>query len=374
MKMVIQRISDEIVFLLTSTSPTYLRDALDLMFYPSQVDYRFRYDKKWLPEDFKLDDESIMKEKAQELVGKEAILVHILTEKHNEGYRILEFLPIRKAIIHDVKILGQFLWLGFTLGDWISYHQGSSNKEANEHHELFKQWTPKNSQDYVNDLVFFVKDFKIETIPDDSSEEDEEVLSNWAHIASHMSRFCHSASTETPVFMKLISVKDIDSHKGLNAKSLDSTQRGFELRAGKSYSLDIAQYCGENIEPFEIELKSPLESVMPTLGKAEVRGKYDMLRFMINCKSIEREQISTLSLEPSGENDWLIARALLTIKIKTGKWRNLWLPLLLFALSTFATSEQFGKFLAGQEYNIWILFLGALGTIFSTISLLFLRR
>jgi hypothetical protein len=366
--------SESVVFLLTSTATPYLRDALDLMFYPSQLNYRFRYDKKWLSKNFKLADGGISKSVIQELVGKKAILVHILTEKEDQQYKILEFLPLREATIHEVKILGGFLWLGFTLGDWIVYHQESTDSKVNEHHETFRRQTPENSRDQVEELVFLVNDFKVETIPDDPTGENEEVLSNWTRLAGHMSRFGLRCSKKTLIFMKLVSLKSIEAKKALSAKPLDSKERGFTFEAGKSYSFNIAEYCGTNIEPFEMKLKTQIDKITPTVEKAEVRGKYDMLNFLINCKPAQKESISAILFEPSNAKDYLITKALLKVKIKTGKWRTLWFPLLLFGFSTFVTSEQFLKLIAGEAASYGILVVGAIGTILSTISLLFLRH
>jgi len=366
--------SDSVVLLLTSTSPPYLRDALDLMFYPSQINYRFRYDKKWLSPEFKSADGRISKEKVQKMVNKKAILVHILTKKKEQQYKILEFLPIREATIHEVKILGEFLWLSFILENWIVYHKEAANGEINEYHELFKRQIPEDSRDIVTQLLFFVKRIEVDTIPDDPTGENEEVLSNWTLIAGHMSRLGSCASEKALIFMKLVSLKNIDTKKVLRAKILDSDQRGFEFEAARSYSFDIAEYCVKNIEPFEIELKTQMDRITPILGKAEVRGKYDMLHFMIDCKQTTKGYTSAVLFEPPNAKDYLTSKASLTVKIKARNWRNLWLPLLFFAVSTFATSEQFLSFLSGQAINYWTLAFGALGTIGSTISLLFLRK
>lgn len=363
--------NNSVVFLLTSTSPPYHRDALDLMFYPSQIDYRFRYDEKWLSHELKSDNGRISKEEVQKLVGKKALIIHILTE---EKYKILEFLPIREATIHEVKILGEFLWLSFILRDWIVYQEKAVEGKVNEYHELLKEKIPKNSRNTINQLVFLVKKFGIETIPDDPTGENDDVLSNWTLIAGHMSRVGLRASKKALIFMKLVSLKNIDSKKALCGKILDSNQRGFELESDKSYSLEIAEYCTVDIKPFEIELKTEMDRIMPTLGKTEVRGKYDRLYFIINCRPTDKESLSTIIFEPSDSEEYLISKALLMIKIKTRKWRNLWLPLLLFGVSTFATSDQILLFLAGQTFNYGILFVSGLGTIISTISLLLLKK
>jgi len=367
--------SDSIVFLLTSTSATYHRDALDLMFYPSQISYRFRYDKKWLSQEFKLADGRLSKDEILTLVGKKAMLVHIQTEEKDGQYKILEFLPIREATIQEVKILGEFLWLNFTLGDWIIYHEESIGDKVNEYHELFRSQTPKDSRDTVNQLVFFVKKFGVKTMPDDPTGKDEEVLSNWTLIAGHMSRFGFQAAKRALVFLKLVSIRNVDDGKVLRGKILDSSQRGFEFEADKSYSFDIAEYCGRNIEPFEIELKTQADKIEPILGKAEIRGKYDMLHFIVNCKAAKKDYVSMLLFEPSsGGQDNLVSRALLQVRIKTRKWRNVWLPLLFFGVSTLLTSEQFLSYLAGEAINYGVLTAAVSGTIISTASLFFLRK
>jgi hypothetical protein len=364
--------SDRIVFLLTSTQEPYLRDALDLMFYPSGVEYRFRYDKKWLSPELKSSDGRISNENVKKLVGMKALLIFILTEKKNDQYLIHEFLPIREATIHDAKPLGEFLWLGFILGDWVVYHQESLEGEVNEHNEALKSHIPKNSREVVKQLVIFAEKPDVETIPEEFTGGSEDVLNNWTIIAGHMSRFSRVLKQKL-IFTKLVSLREIDNNAPICAKLIDSNQRGFELKAGRSYSMDIAEYCGQKVEPFEIKIKTQEDKIAPIIDRVEVRGKYDRLQFMINCKEVRDTCISALSLEPPVIEDYLISKPMLQLKIKVSRWRNVWLPLLLFAFSTFITSEQLLQSFVGQPINYLLLGISALGTIGSTISLLLLK-
>lgn len=367
--------ANDFVFLLTSTEDPYFRDALDLMFLPSSIRYRFRYNRKWVSEEFKLPNGQFAKTKVERLVGKRAIIVHILTERKNDDYRILEFLPIREALINEAIILGEFLWLNFTLGNWILYHKDVTGTGVNEYHKAFRDHTPPDSRDAVKRLIFLTESFKVETISDNPETENIETLSNWTRIVGHMSSFStrRRDSSKNAIFMKLVRVKDMTANKILYVKALDPDKHGFEFESEHSYAIDILEYTNRKVEPFELEIKTQAQTISPTLGKSEVRGKYDMLRFLVYCEPADQDRVSTLLFEPTNA-DFLISRTLVWIKIKTRKWRYFRIPLLTFAISTFVASEQFFRVIAGQTVDYWALLFGVIGTIGSTIGLMYLKK
>lgn len=370
----------ETVFLLSSTAQPYQRDALDIVFLPSNVSYRFRYDKKWLSPKLKTANGEIITEKALDLKGKEAIIVHILIENEegikNEqiNYGVLEYLPLRKARINQVRILGEFLWIGFILGDWITYNKSSENG-INEHHEFIKNQVPTNP-DILDELVFVKKGVKMSTTPENFEETDDRVLKNWNLIASHVSRYSYEYNErgKYPVMLKLIGVCSADSETTIIPKKIGQNLYGFELTSGESYFCDIAEFCSEGIEPFELELIMAEKSITPTIKTSEVRGKYDVLRFMMSCNSVQKDQLSMIHFQPIGLKERGISRAQLWIKLKSRKWENLILPLIGFGVSTFISSSQFLNLITQQPFNLPLLIASALGTIGSIISLRFLRK
>ncbi len=94
---------------------------------------------------------------------------------------------------------------------------------------------------------------------------------------------------------------------------------------------------------------------------------------LVFSKPVNHDNVSTLTFESTSEN-YAISRTFFWIKVKTRKWVYVGIPLFFFAVSTIFTSGQFFKLISGQTTDFGALIFGALGTIFSTVSLLFLRK
>lgn len=268
---------DKTILLLSSTASPYIKDILDLLFLPSGVRYRFRYSKEWVQADF------LTKDGSKVLLDKRAIIAHIHTKKENEGdYKILEFIPIREAKIDDVKVLGEFLWVSFVLGDWIHYHEAQAAK-LNEYHELFKKQVPIDSREYVNKIMFSVDRFDIDTIPDDPTGDDEEVLRNWTQLTRQIAGL---EPHQNSIFTKMLALKDFNTKKSVSPTILGEHVAGYQLGTGRVYSIDVAQYSpGERqIASFNLNLLVPTV-ITPIKGEAEVKGRYDILDFDNCCET-----------------------------------------------------------------------------------------
>lgn len=362
------RKEERTVFLLTSTTFPYIKDALDLLFLPSGGHYRFRYRKEWLPNEF------LTKEGVQRLQGKDAIIIHIHTKKEKkEVYRILEFIPIRKARIDSVRVLGEFLWVQFILGDWIYYHKALKAGEFNEFHELLKTEVPQDSRDFVRKIMFFVRKFDIETIPDDPSGENDEVITNWTLIASHIGKL---EPHQNSIFTKILSVKDMNTRKSISPKSLDTHITGYELKAGRVYSIHIVQYYpgGKETIPFNLSLATS-KAMTPIKGEAEIKGKYDLLHFIINCASSSKTANTFMAFRVSPRQQYLISEPFFNIRIK-GEWGKVASSLLIFGIGVILTNTtaQFVELMAGRQVNVVAIGGAIIGSLFSTLGLILLRR
>jgi hypothetical protein len=97
------------------------------------------------------------------------------------------------------------------------------------------------------------------------------------------------------------------------------------------------------------------------------------LHFLVFCKPTKRDSVSTLSFEPLSQN-YEMSRTFFWAKIKTRKWVYVGIPLLFFAISTIFTSEQFFKLISGQPTDFGALIFGSIGTVFSTVSLFYMRK
>lgn len=362
------RKEERTIFLLTSTTFPYIKDALDLLFLPSGVHYRFRYKKKWLPNEF------LTKEGAQRLQGKRAIIIHINTRKENKQvYRILEFIPIREAKIDSVRVLGEFLWVRFTLGDWIYYHKATRSGELNEFHELLKRQVPEDSRKFVKKIMFFVKKFRIETIPDDPSGQNDEVIKNWTLIASHIGKL---DAHQNSIFTKILSIKDMNTRESISPMSLDTHITGYQLKAGRVYSIYVAQYYpGEKeITPFNLNLVAST-AMAPIKGEAEIKGKYDLLHFIVNCTSSTKTANTFMAFRVLPRQQYLISEPFFNIRIK-GEWGKLASSLLIFGIGVILTNitAQFVELMAGRQVNAVVVGGAIIGTLFSTLGLILLRR
>lgn len=363
------------VILLSSTEDPYFRDILDLMFYPSSINYRFRYQRRWVSNDLKLANGELSKAKVDLLCDKVAILTHILTEKKNGNYIIKEFLPIRKASIKEAKIIGDFLWINFTLGDWIYYNQNSSENEPNEYHEVLKSHVNSKTMNIEGHLISITQKLNIATIPDTSEIENTNMLHNWSRIANHVSRFSklRRDSNHEVVFMKFVRIKNTTDDKILKVKAINSDKQGFALEAEHSYAVEIVEYTDQKIEPFGLEMLTQEEAVSPKTETTEIRGKYDVLNFAFSCKRTKLDSISTIKFNPLSES-YVISKPFFWINIKTRKWRYVGFPLIGFAISTLFASEQFVKLVTGQPADLGLLVSSAIGTFLSTYSLFNLRK
>jgi len=359
---------DKTVLLLTSTAFPYIKDALDLLFLPSAIHYRFRYRKEWVPAEF------LTREGAKELNGKRAIVVHIHTKKEKEGvYKILEFIPLREAKIDNVRVLGEFLWIRFVLGEWIHYHEAPEAGELNEYHELFKKRVPKDSREYVNKIMVFVDRFEIETIPDDPTGENEEVIKNWTQIARHIGNL---EPHQDSIFTKILSLQDINTRESVSSALLDEHITGYQLKAGRVYSIDVAQYYPreKEITPFNLNLITPTV-ITPIKGEAEIKGKYDILHFIIDCKSSEKTFNTFMAFRASQRTRYLISEPFFNLRIK-GEWRKVAFSLIIFGIGVILTniSTQLVEIMAGKPVNVAVIGAMVIGTISSTLGLFLLHR
>lgn len=359
---------NRMIFLLTSTAFPYIKDALDLLFLPSGVHYRFRYRRELVPDEFFTEDG------IKELKGKKAILIHVHTCKEEEDrYRILEFIPLREGKIDNVRNMGEFLWIQFVLGDWIIYHKEPKTGEVNEFHELFKRQIPGEYHDFLKHIMFFVEGFKVKTIQDDPTGEKEDVLQNWTLMVKHVSKI---ESHQDSIFIKILSIKDINTRKSVPAKLLDTHVSGYELESSKVYIIDFVQYYPREteIKPFYMNIVTP-DVIIPIKGEAEIKGKYDLLNFLINTKSVEKTINTFIEFKALSKEKNVISETFFNIRIK-GQRLKVVLLLLLFGLGIMLEeiAIQLAEIMAGKSFNPVAIVAAISGGIFSTLGLFFLRR
>lgn len=297
-----------VLCMLTSTRTQYLRDALDLLAYPSGIDYRFRYHVKYL-------HSNIFPNKIESLVGQTSILIHVYTEElAGKPDRVLEFIPIRKATIVEVKNLGDFVQISFTLGDWVIYDKFSNDVDVNSYHHDIRNSMPAESKDGFVYGCLFVDEFSLKKIPEDLSDKYDAVVSNWSKIISHIAKL---PPHKNSVFLKLLEIKSIHDDTKLKPKEFDS-MRGFELSSDKTYQIEILQRLKERPLPaFNLKIETNLDDINIIKETALIQGRYDILKFIISTEDFARPQNSFFMIRLDKEKlDFISSYSFYHVKIK----------------------------------------------------------
>lgn len=296
------------VYLFTSTAQPYIKDALDLLALPSNISYRFRYDVKWLPTDLFVDE---TKTKLKPLDVKDALLIHVHTEPSStEIPKIAEFIPIRKAKVIETRLMGDFVWIHFTLGDWVVYDNPRKTATQNQHHDIIRNLMPQDSKDDYKYTAVISNRHNISTLQDDLQDDKDEVLSNWSNIISYLKTIPPHGKS---VFLKLLKILDINDNKKLVPEKLDD-RYGFALESGKTYRIEVLQrYFGKIDTPINLELVTDSNEIVK-IKEDQIQGKYDVLLFTITSEKTARTRRSFLIFKPQ-QSDLIIPQAFYDLKI-----------------------------------------------------------
>jgi hypothetical protein len=318
-------VKSKVLFLLSSTNDPYIRDVLDLLFLPSGIEYRFRYHRQWVPDEFQ------KKEKLMSFSGAEGFVVHIDTKKHHEDlhhgepdtYEIREFIPIRKVRIREAKFFGAFVWVSFTLGDWVHFREEARTDVPNEHHETFRRASPPESQSQVTKIFYEVEHFKVETIPDDFSGESAEMISNWFRIVSHVSKL-EAHKDKQSIFMKLWRIAESGTAY-VEPAELPGGFTGYFLNSGKHYFVDVMQFFPyRSLEtPFQFTVRTDSKVVRELKPADTVQGKYDLLRMIIQCEHIDRDENSFMHFLAPDQDEHMMISNLIHIRVRRSLTRLL---------------------------------------------------
>lgn len=180
---------------------------------------------------------------------------------------------------------------------------------------------------------------------------------------------------QNSIFIKILSIKDINTRESVSSMLLDTEVSGYQLKGGRVYSLDIAQYYpGEGeIRPFDLNLLTPTV-ITPIKGEAEIKGKYDLLHFILDCKSSEKTINTFMAIRAPPRIQYLISEPFFNIRIK-GEWRKV-ASALLFGFGVVLTniSTQLVELMAGRPINAAVIGAAVIGTVSSTLGLFLLRR
>jgi len=355
--------AEKVLFLLTSTEFPYIRDALDLLFLPSGWYYRFRYRNVWLPNEFKKKDVS------NELKGMEAFLIHLhVTKESADKYRTLEFIPLRKAKIIDVKFYEEFLWILFELGDWVYYREKNGSDAVNDYHETFKRATPLDSEEYLKYIIYFANRPEVETLKE--TEPSENVIANWFRIVKQIKRL-KSYEEHGSIFTKLMDITDIKNNKRILPKPLGEAETIYELQSDSEYRIDILQYYpyGSIDKPFNLVINTDDRKIVPLKGEASIQGGYDRLLFILQSRYFEKSCNSFIEIhaENQGQHDrYMISEPLIKVRIK-GSLRRMLAGLALIFMGPLLLGIS--QLLSGQVLNPLPIAITSLGSLISALGI-----
>jgi hypothetical protein len=290
---------DQVLYLLSSTVEPYIKDILDILALPSGFIHRFRYEFKWLPSEFRLQ-EGLDKFKNQEV-----LIVHIVTEsiegQASKKYRILEFLPIRKAVIVETKIMAGFVNFEFKLGDYVKFDKpfDQTNETKNPFSEQIKSKIPLESREYVKNLAFLASRIDVQWLSDTIRKQNEELVLSWSNLVSYLGRLRPYKELRA-VFTKLLEITNINTNKTIVPEGIAEGVQGFRLNSSNAYRIRILQrYLGEKIDPiFKLEITSNSTDIRTIKNQALIQGGYDVLDFIISIPDVVSSRETFLYIKP----------------------------------------------------------------------------
>ena len=303
------------LILITSTRWPYLRDIVDIMFLQSGLGYRFRYRCNYVSPEFI--------ENPEKLVNRKGYIVHAHTRQNPspEPDTIFEFLPIREATIKEVKQFGEFIWLYFEVGDWVSYLKDDV-QSLNEHHASIFNSTPERCRNSLCMTLYEAPGLSLDTITDYPPGQLAEVTANWIRIAKQMARFEPHKNVK-PTYFKLISIKAANCENPTMPKTFSETERGYEFKSDTDYRIEIFQYYPHGVpsKPFPLRLVVDEKRVVSLVGEAKVLGMYDLLVMSFRPSPTLRSYGTLLKFEANSESEVKLSITLYA-KVKRG-WRQL---------------------------------------------------
>jgi hypothetical protein len=180
---------------------------------------------------------------------------------------------------------------------------------------------------------------------------------------------------QNSIFTKVLCVKDVNTREAISPSSLDEHITGYPLRAGRVYSIEIAQYHPKETEitPFNLNLITSTV-ITPIKGEAEINGTYDILQFLIDCKFYEKNINTFMAFRVSQKTQYMISEPFFDLRIKGGRGKTA-SALIVFGIGVILTnvSTQLGEIIAGKPVNLAVISAAIVGTISSTLGLYLLH-
>ena len=306
---------------------------LDLLSYPSNTTYRFRYDLKYLADD--LQDKKVLKS----LEGTTALLIHVHTDPKpaDAPAPIVEHFPIREAKILEVKFMGSFVWFEFLLKDWVKY---DSTKK--QYHDKMVAKMPDNMKTKLTHLVIKAPAIEFCKVEEDitKSYDHNDVIISWSNLVTSL---LNTGKHDKSIFTKFLSIEEIEelnTTKMLKPKKLSDKLYGFSLERKKSYRIEIVQRAKANPpKKFNLQVSTNEGQILPIKKTSIIQGKYDILSLIISAAPLSQSLRSFLIIEPEKDapDGYIIPKMHFNLEISVSSKRKIVLSSIL----------GFGIFLTG---------------------------
>lgn len=311
--------NDDVLYLFTSTWKPYIKDALDLLAMPSGLDYRFRYDVRHLRDDLFTNSS---KTQLKNLNGLDIFLIHVQTKSKVQTTtpppEIIESVPVRKAKVLEAKLVGDFVWIRFLLGEWVKYSEPKSNS-INPYHDTIREILPDDSKDKLATTAILAKRQNIKCICSTLHENQDTVVANWSNLVSYIRNF---EGHENSIFLKFLKIQGIGDSNVQLPIDLGDNIFGFKLDSGKTFQIHLLQrYYEDNSEvPFSLQVKTNENQIIHIKSSDQIQGKYDLLRFTLTSESLMRSQQTFLNIRPSEDLfTTLISKPFYNVELKPSK-------------------------------------------------------
>ena len=310
---------DQVLYLLSSTVEPYIKDILDILALPSGFNYRFRYVFRWLTSEFQ------NQEHLDKLKNREVLIVHIITERIEsevgKRYRIIEYIPIRKAFIVEAKIMAGFVYFEFKLDGYVKFDKPFDQiKEAkNPFSDQVKSKIPLELREYVKNLAFLAPHINVQYVSDTITKPNDELVVSWFNLVSYIGRLKPYKDLRA-VFTKLLEITNVNTHKTVVSEEIAEGLHGFRLNSANAYRIRILQRYlnAEKLDPiFKLEITSNSTDINTIKNQALIQGGYDVLDFIISVPDVVSSRETFLYIKPdeTGSRAFMISSIIYFVKI-----------------------------------------------------------
>jgi hypothetical protein len=269
------------IVLITNSIAPYSYDAARVLAISTGTPYRFRYKKRWVANNLKLD----------ELHGRSAVLVF-------RDFDTGSLTPLRRVTLCQIERLGDILHVRFIASDYLDATTRQLVADRIES-QLGTENVANQGGHPLSPLVFELKEEAMR--PRIMSREEE--VATWDEIVSAIGML--------PVFsrysfFKMFDVKTSDGMSSGFMSAEPKPTRAYLVRPNRYYSLELLQKCpwdierSERTDPFVVEVSSP-DSDLKIRRKAQrVVGNYDLLTFAVSTPDITAQRYVQLDFETKG--------------------------------------------------------------------------